>query len=253
MVPSSVTAEARQPSIRVTIEKERKVMAKGLVYILTNPCLDGWVKIGMTERNDIERRLRELNTPTNIPLSYRCYAVYEVENPAEVEKHIHNLIDLVDQTLHARELLDNGRIREREFFKMSPEAAYSIFKEVAALRGDSDKLKPYVPSLAQSQEGEIAERRTKRSNNSFKLLKIPVGDQIAFLYNDTILATVINDKNQVRYEGEQYSVTGLALKLLVENHNWNENSNVNGWRFFTKNGTTLSDLRDAIENAEEDE
>lgn len=33
-------------------------MAKGLVYILTNPCLDGWVKIGMTERNDIERRLQ---------------------------------------------------------------------------------------------------------------------------------------------------------------------------------------------------
>lgn len=32
-------------------------MANGMVYILTNPCLDGWVKIGMTERNDIERRL----------------------------------------------------------------------------------------------------------------------------------------------------------------------------------------------------
>ena len=39
-------------------------MSKGLVYILTNPCLDGWVKIGMTERNDIERRLQELNSPT---------------------------------------------------------------------------------------------------------------------------------------------------------------------------------------------
>ena len=39
-------------------------------------CLDGWVKIGMTERDDIESRLRELNSPTNIPLSYRCYATY---------------------------------------------------------------------------------------------------------------------------------------------------------------------------------
>jgi len=27
-------------------------MEKGLVYILTNPCLDGWVKIGMKERDD---------------------------------------------------------------------------------------------------------------------------------------------------------------------------------------------------------
>ena len=41
-------------------------MAKGLVYILTNPCLDGWVKIGMTERDDINQRLRELNSPTSI-------------------------------------------------------------------------------------------------------------------------------------------------------------------------------------------
>ena len=45
----------------------------------------------MTERNDIERRLQELNSPTNIPLSYRCYAVYEVEKPLEVEKCIHSI------------------------------------------------------------------------------------------------------------------------------------------------------------------
>ena len=35
-------------------------MEIGFVYILTNPCLDGWVKIGMTERDDIESRLRDL-------------------------------------------------------------------------------------------------------------------------------------------------------------------------------------------------
>ena len=40
----------------------------------------------MTERNDIERLLQELNFPTNTPLSYRCYAVYELDNPLEVEK-----------------------------------------------------------------------------------------------------------------------------------------------------------------------
>ncbi len=74
-------------------------MSKGLVYILTNPCLDGWVKIGMTERNDINKRLQELNSPTNIPLSYRCYAVYEVENPRDVEKKIHSIIDRVDNSL----------------------------------------------------------------------------------------------------------------------------------------------------------
>lgn len=88
-------------------------MSKGIVYILINPCLDGWVKIGMTERSDIDGRLKELNTPTNLPLSYRCYAAYEVEQPLEVEKRIHSIIDRINDTLHAREQLENGRIRCR--------------------------------------------------------------------------------------------------------------------------------------------
>ena len=78
-------------------------------FSINHHYLDGWVKIGMTQRNDIERRLRELNSPTNIPLSYRCYAVYEVENPLEVEKRIHSIIDRIDDSLHAREQLNNGR------------------------------------------------------------------------------------------------------------------------------------------------
>ena len=228
-------------------------MAKGLVYILTNPCLDGWVKIGMTERDDIERRLQELNSPTNIPLSYRCYAVYEVDNPLEVEKRIHSIIDRVDDSLHARERLDNGRIREREFFKISPETAYGIFKDIAMLRNDIDKLKLYTPTSMQLQEQEMAESRTKRSNNSFRLLNIAIGDEIAFLYNDNIMAKVLDEKNKVEFQGQPYSVSGLAAKILTEEYNWSDNTHINGWRFFTKDGVTLRDLRDQIENSESDD
>lgn len=228
-------------------------MSKGIVYILINPCLDGWVKIGMTERNDIDRRLKELNTPTNLPLSYRCYATYEVEQPLEVEKRIHSIIDRIDDTLHAREQLENGRIREREFFKISTETAYGIFKDIAALRNDTDNLKLYRPTQEQSQEEEIAEARTKRSNNSFKLLNIDVGEEISFLHDENIVAKVVNDKNKIEYEGEIYSVTALARKLLIERHGWSEDLHVNGWKYFTKNGLTLSDLRDRIENEESNE
>lgn len=228
-------------------------MSRGLVYILTNPCLDGWVKIGMTERNDIERRLQELNSPPNIPLSFRCYATYEVDNPLEVERRIHSLIDRVDDSLHAREQLNNGRIREREFFKISPETAYGIFKDIAALRGDTSKLRLYTPTLDQAQEQEIAENKTKRSNNSFELLNINIGEEISFLYDDTIIARVLNNKNQIELDGIQYSVTGLARKILFERFGWSENLHVNGWRFFTKDGISLSDLRDNIENTIDEE
>lgn len=228
-------------------------MSKGLVYILTNPCLDGWVKIGMTERNDIEKRLQELNFPTNLPLSYRCYATYKVDNPFEIEKRIHSIIDRVDNSLHAREQLDNGRIREREFFKISPETAYGIFKDIAVLRNDVENLKLYTPTALQSQEQEIAESRTKRSNNSFNLLGIEIDEEISFLYDDTIVAKVFNSKNKVEFKNEVYSVTGLAKKILIERYNWQDNLHVNGWRFFTKDGVTLSDLRDQIESEQEEE
>ncbi len=228
-------------------------MPKGIVYILTNPCLDGWVKIGMTERNDIERRLKELNTPTNIPLSYRCYAVYEVDNPSEVEKNIHSIIDRIDYSLHAREQLENGRIREREFFKISPETAYGIFKDISNLRGDFDSLKLYKPTCDEMKELEIAENKSKRANSSFKLLNIAVGEKISFLYDDNIEAEVIDEKNHIKYDGDKYTVTGLASKILTEKYNWNEETRLNGWRFFVKDGIALSDLRDMIESTDEEE
>ena len=92
-------------------------------------------------------------------------------------------------------------------------------------------------------------RTNKRSNNSFKLLNISVGEKISFLY-DKIPATVVDDKNQVEYDGSVHSVSKLAGKLLIEKYNWSENASVNGWMYFSKDGISLSDLRDKIEASE---
>lgn len=110
-------------------------MSKGLVYILTNPCLDGWVKIGMTERNDIERILQELNSAYKHSVIISLLCCLRGGKSTRSWKRIHSIIDRVDDSLHAREQLNNGRIREREFFKISPETAYGIFKDIASLRG----------------------------------------------------------------------------------------------------------------------
>ena len=217
------------------------------VYILTNPCLDGWVKIGMTERDDIETRLRELNAPPNIPLSYRCYAVYKVNDPQLVEQHIHRIIDYVDNSLHAREILSNGRIREREFFRLSPETAYGIFYEIASLRYEQDCLTLYAPTQEQAEEEDIADSQTRRTNNSFNLLGIPVGCELKFLFDHSVTAYVASERNSVKYQGEVYSVSALALKLLVEKCGWQSSSRVNGWKYFVKDGITLNEMREQKE------
>ena len=62
-----------------------------------------------------------------------------------------------------------------------------------------------------------------------------------------------NNKNQVEFENEKYSISALASKILIEKYRWNKNTHINGWRFFTKDGMALSDLRDKIEGADTDE
>jgi len=217
-------------------------MKKGIVYILTNPSLDGWVKIGMSVRNNIEDRLAELNRPSNIPLSFRAYAVYEVENPQEVEKHIHNLFDIIDEDLHARETLSGGRIREREFFRISPEKAFAVFKSAALLRGDVQYLKLITPSGEQMEEEQLSLKAARRPNIKFSMFKIPVGTELKFIYDEECICHTKDMNNKIEYEGSEYSLSGLAGKLLRERHGWENTASVAGPRYFTYQGSTLSDL-----------
>jgi len=228
-------------------------MVKGIVYILTNPCLDGWVKIGMSLRNNIDARLSELNRPANIPLSYRAYAVYEVENPQEVEKHIHSLFDVIDESLHAREALSGGRIREREFFRISPERAFSVFQAVARLRGDADCLRALAPTAMQIEEEQIAEEVGRRPRFRFSMLRLPVGTELKFLYDETCVCYTKDEINAIVYEGEPYSLSGLAQKLLIERRGWKDGTTAQGPRYFTYRGSTLADLRELSECGDAEE
>lgn len=209
-------------------------MVKGIVYILTNPCLDGWVKIGMTNRNDIEKRLEQLNSPTNIPLMFRAYALYYVDNPAEVEKDIHELIDMIDDSLHARETLSSGRTREREFFRISPERAFYIFKKVAKFRGDMENL-VLVPATDEQQEEEVV-ASTRLKSFKFSMVDVPVGSELSFLKDDSITCTVVDNRNHVEYQGEVTTMSALAARLL-------DARSVAGPRFFAYKGEVLSDRR----------
>jgi len=226
-------------------------MAKGIVYILTNPSLDGWVKIGMSTQNNIDERIADLNRPSNIPLSYRAYAVYEVGNPKEIEAQIHKLLDDINESLRAREELSNGKIRKREFFRISEEKAFKVLESVSLLRGDRANLKRIMPNEEQIAEEEFAEQVARRPNFKFSMVKIPVGSEIQFLYDETCICKTADMNNKVEYNGKEYSLTGLARKLL--NERGRGDYNVAGPRYFTYQGETLSHLRNIKESREGDE
>lgn len=103
---------------------------KKCIYIMTNPSFKEWVKIGYTD--NLEKRLKDLNGSSAVPFSFHVYATMEADKPLS-DKPLHNLLDMLNPELRSIEKFESGKVRKREFYAISPEEAYEILKNVAAL------------------------------------------------------------------------------------------------------------------------
>src|SRR5579864_8404939 len=70
------------------IAAPRMVNGTGYVYVLSNPCMPGLLKIGFTERN-VEARAKELSSATGVPAGYDVEAVFPATDAAAAEAAIH--------------------------------------------------------------------------------------------------------------------------------------------------------------------
>lgn len=73
-------------------------MARGFIYIMTNPALQNMVKIGYA--TDVEARRQQLST-TALPYDYEVYATYETSGNLE-DKKLHRLIDSLLQVCYSQ-------------------------------------------------------------------------------------------------------------------------------------------------------
>ncbi len=112
-------------------------MAKGVIYVLTNPSFPEYVKIGYAD--NLDRRLKIFNNSSCLPFAFRVHCVYEVEDRL-TDKKLHQMIDNLNPDLRAIETFD-GKPRVREFYNMSAEEAYNLLSCIASISGTSDKLK----------------------------------------------------------------------------------------------------------------
>ena len=62
----------------------------GIVYVLTNPAMPGLVKIGMTTRDNLDARMKELYG-TGVPVPFECKYACKVKSSdcAKIEKALH--------------------------------------------------------------------------------------------------------------------------------------------------------------------
>lgn len=216
---------------------DTKAESKGVIYILTNPSFPDYVKIGYADNMD--HRLHQLNRSECIPFAFRVYATYEVSSRLSDLK-IHSIIDKLNPNLRSIESF-NGKQRVREFYAMSPEDAYSILEAIAEIHGCADKLKLATPTEADKKAEETAkeidtEASERLSNFSFGDCGIMPGEEIAFISNPELKATVVDDR-RVSYNGETLSLTALAKMLSGKKYS------IAGPKFFTYKGEPLNDLR----------
>ena len=202
----------------------------GIVYVLSNPAFDNYVKVGRTI--DLEQRLRQLDN-TSVPLPFRCVFAVQVDDEIAVEKLVHQAFADV-------------RVRStREFFEIDAQ------RVISALKLTNGKDVTPKEDIAEDEESIEALERTvaKRKSYSFSDAHVNVGDVLTYSKDDAVTATVVADK-KVEFEGEILSLSKAALTLLHrEGYKWKQ---ANGWAFWMKDGETLSERVERFTDKDED-
>lgn len=215
---------------------------KGVIYIITNPSFDNYVKIGYAD--DLEKRLSQLNRSECVPLAFRAYATYEVTSRLQ-DRQLHNLIDQLNPDLRAIEEFD-GTERVREFYTMSPQEAYSLLECIATISGTLDRLHRISPEGHEIIDEQIAEAvrnsaKERRSPFSFEKSGIPLGATVVYVLDESVTATVVADR-RVEYHGVTYSLSGLTQELMGV-------SSIQGPKYWRYQGKILSEIRKGREAA----
>ena len=191
----------------------------GIVYVLSNPAFDNYVKVGRTI--DLEQRLKQLDN-TSVPLPFRCVFAVEVDDEVAVERLVHQAFADV-------------RVRTtREFFEIDAQ------RVIAALKLTNGIDVTPKADIAEDAESIAALERTvgKRKTYSFSDAQVNIGDTLTYSKDENITAVVVADR-KIEFEGATVSVSKAALTLLHrEGYTWKQ---ANGWAYWMKNGETLGE------------
>lgn len=198
-------------------------MNGGIVYVLTNPAMPGIVKIGKTCR-ELDNRLNELYS-TGVPLPFECAYAARVEDESQVERAFH--------LAFAPNRVNN----KREFFSIKPEQAIGLLGLLAV-----EDVTPAVQAIAESvdPDSKISSERFKRRKPSMRFSDVGITPGSTLNYIDGDETCVVVSDRQVEYEGERYSLSGLAQTLMQYPRS------VRGSAYFTYKGQKLSDIYDEL-------
>ncbi|MBS0606514.1 MAG: GIY-YIG nuclease family protein [Verrucomicrobia bacterium] len=194
-----------------------------IVYILTNACMPGLVKIGVTATS-IDQRIKELSNSTAVPLPFTCYYAAVVTNGKFVERQL-------------QEAFGNHRISpKREFFQIDANRVKAALLLVA--------VREVTPQNDPEEIAELKEYGARRPPFRFSLAQVPIGAELRFVRDENIVCKVVDDRN-VEFQGEVKSLSAIASELLSK-VGW-KSTQVQGPIYWLYEGETLEERRQRIE------
>ena len=176
-------------------------MEYGIVYLLSNPCMPGLVKIGMTKQEDLEKRMKELYT-TGVPVAFKCEFACRVNNKdcAKIEKALHTAFE--PQRIN----------KNREFFKINVEQARAILELFHHTDVTEDVSEEIENDLTEEDKAASSKSQAKRPPLNYYEMGIHQGDILKWKDDPSITVKVISDR-KVSYNGEEVSISALSAQL----------------------------------------
>jgi len=200
-----------------------------IIYILINEAMPGYVKIGKTS-NNLVQRVRDLSASTSVPLPFTVFYACKVNDANFVEHQLHDAFD-------------NNRVNpKREFFQIAPERVVAALKlaEIENLTPKSD--------LIEAQEDKEAHKEAleRRGRFNFETAGIPVGAEIYFGRDETKKAKVVDlhSAKSIEFNGELTSLSTSAQKILGYTYG------IAGTDYWMYEGEILDERRRRIEGKE---
>ena len=196
-------------------------MSEGFVYILKNEAMPGYIKLGFTQQNDVEARIRQLHT-TGVPLPFECTYFARVPDCRRVERALHFVF------------ADDRAAASREFFRIDPDRAKAIVELVAI---EVETLSDQQQQITPEQRHAIEEVKSRAEAMTFERLGLPVGTVLTFTKDPEITCTVAGTR-EVDFRGEVMRLSSAALIAVRElGYQW---STVRGADYWTWQGKKLS-------------
>jgi hypothetical protein len=205
----------------------------GIVYIFANEAMPGYIKVGITQNEDVTVRLRQLDN-TSIPLPFECVYAARVPDCRRLERTLHFVFGEKRARLN------------REFFSADPDLVKAII-ELVALADVTPGLNDQ--KLSTEQREAITTERQRQGYLTFEQLGIPLGAALTFSKDRQVTCTVASPR-KVNFEGEEMSLSKAALiQIQRMGYQWRT---VNGWAYWEYEGRTILAIGSDIPRSQAD-